>query len=510
MIKRLSLLLLLLLSLFSSLLFADELLISPLLQADTQETEVERQADRLIVSEPRVMSELDVLLASSDPDYILRSGDIISVSYIDRAGASPVLLSLRVPYDGTIRIPGIASIETSGKRYLEVKSEIEDVILRYNKYSEPVVNLESLGVFSVTVRGDVEASRTLMVNGLYRLSDVLYLARDTASVRNVMVIDAASNVATYDLYEAINQGDGKNNPRLNPMDEIVFVPAERIVRLEGGVRNPGLYELKEGEELQALLANYSGGLSSRAGKLFISHVGADNYRITSEYSISSEVPLSDGDIVKVEEAMVANRTVSVVGALASSSTSSSNIIMGNKYSRYYYAFSEGETLADLVYALKDLLLESSDLENATLTRDGEVLDVDLSNILYSGVASDPGLVLKEGDVIEIPFTQMVVAVTGAVVKPGVYGYIPGKTSSYYINLAGGFSASAGKNASYTVKDKDGVKLDKDSIVTPESVINVETSSFNRSTTDTAAVLGIVASIVGIVGTTLGIILPQIY
>ena len=68
---------------------------------------------------------LDRLIALSDPDYMLVPGDTISVSYIERAAIDPVTLLLTVPYGGRLNISNIATIETDGKTFQNVRSEIE-------------------------------------------------------------------------------------------------------------------------------------------------------------------------------------------------------------------------------------------------------------------------------------------------------------------------------------------------------------------------------------------------
>ena len=64
--------------------------------------------------------------------------------------------------------------------------------------------------------------------------------------------------------------------------------------------------------------------------------------------------------------------------------------------------------------------------------------------------SDFDPVLQEGDRIFIPGQQNTVRVSGAVLYPNTVIYVPGKSYSYYINAAGGFSNNARKGKAFII------------------------------------------------------------
>lgn len=83
--------------------------------------------------------------------------------------------------------------------------------------------------------------------------------------------------------------------------------------------------------------------------------------------------------------------------------------------------------------------------------------------------SDADLVLRDGDVIEIPEFTNTVKISGAVMYPNVVSYIDGKKVKYYIEQAGGFGNDAKKNKAYIVCMNGQVKrakLNKRSVVEP--------------------------------------------
>ncbi|MFA6934019.1 MAG: hypothetical protein WCR70_02030, partial [Sphaerochaetaceae bacterium] len=113
----------------------------------------------------------------------------------------------------------------------------------------------------------------------------------------------------------------------------------------------------------------------------------------------------------------------------------------------------------------------------------------------NGKSSD--FALKSGDKVVIPFIQLFVTVQGGVNVPGTFGYVPGETASYYINLAGSFSQTSLKT--YNIYDKQGNKLQDSDPVPAQAVIKVANSTLVRD-------LGIAASVVALVASVLSIIL----
>ena len=479
-------------------IFAAEVVVSPRLveRAESRE-EMALPMGEVQVYQMRPMSELDILLASSNPEYVLRPGDAITVSYIEKAQTKPIVLTLRVPYDGTVRLPGIGDVVAGGKTFSAVRGEIYDMLIRNNRFSEPVIELTGLGIFSVTVKGEVHSTTDVPVNGLYRLSDMLYLASKDASLRDVWVTDKAGTTKKYDLYAAMKEGKLEDNPYLQPGDTVTFAPASRTVTIAGEVKRPGVYQLLKGENLSSLISRYSGGLKVNTDNVTVSRSVAGNYSDDMIVSLSEDLELLDGDQIIVSPSKSDVKSLSVEGALKSANAQ--NIIAGSKYESYYYRFTEGETLSDLIDSFASIFSDSSDLKNVEIHRGDKVMKVDFAEILYNG-ASSGDMKLEAGDRIVIPFSQMFVSVTGSVVKPGLYGYVPGKTASYYINLAGGLNANASKNGDYVVFDKDNRKVADDAVITPEMVINVEVSSFKTDTSTTTTILALVTSVLTIIST----------
>jgi len=96
------------------------------------------------------------------------------------------------------------------------------------------------------------------------------------------------------------------------------------------------------------------------------------------------------------------------------------------------------------------------------SRDNDSIDVaklDISPTYTVGIeldkalaspGSDADIALREGDRLIIPEYSGTVTINGEVMYPNTVGYIEGKSLSYYINQAGGYSPNSKKSRTYII------------------------------------------------------------
>ena len=73
--------------------------------------------------------------------------------------------------------------------------------------------------------------------------------------------------------------------------------------------------------------------------------------------------------------------------------------------------------------------------------------------------------VESNDLLVVPFKQYFVTVAGAVKNPGRYPYLPDRSWSYYVGLAGGFDELKNKNQKIDIRNKDGEKLELSDVIT---------------------------------------------
>lgn len=431
-----------------------------------------------------------VLQAIGDENYPVTPGDRYSLSYYD--GKNPITLALQADSDCKVAIPSVGIVNASGMTYRAFKSHVENLVASYYSFSSPQLTLSGCGVFSLKVCGEVSYSQYVTAWGLSRLSDLCYLVSPYASSRSVSITYRDGSVKTYDLYNGLRNANEEDNPLLAPGCTVTFLPAQAIVSLSGAVKREGVYQMLSGESLYDLVCSYGMGILSSAdsqGITVANHV--DGSYIVKTFTIEtakSYIPV-DGDNVVVPSSDQVLPFVTVTGAV--SATASSTVSSANRFS---YSFVPGETALQLVRGISSMLLPTSDLGGIYILRDGKRIAVNASEALSSNEKGD--IVLQTGDTVVIPFSQLTVTVTGAVKNPGTYAYVPDRSASYYINLAGGYSSTAKQTVK--VLDKDGNKVDSSAYIEADSTIVANNNNLTTNLAVAASVLSLVSTVLTII------------
>ena len=444
------------------------------------------------------------LAAIANQKYPVTPGDTLSLTYVE--GKTTVSLTLQVGGDWRVSIPNFGAVDGKTKTFSQLSKDIEVLVSTYLPFSSPRVSLISTGSFSVLVKGEVYTSQEVQAWGLSRLSSVVFAATPYASSRNVLVTSADGKTTGYDVYKALRDGDISQNPLIRSGDVIEFTKAERIVSLGGSVGRPGIYQLKAGETLNELLVGYCGFLLAGAdSNVLIERKGKTTDTafqvMRHDASKASSFTLQHMDSVRVEAIVAATPAVTVEGAIAVTEQQSLSSIPASS-GRLLYQFFPID-LQSMIIRRFQIDPTTTDLSQTYLQRDGSLIPIDAQAILAGVNVQGADTRLKAGDKLVVPFSQMFVTVSGGVLKPGVYPYIPGKQASYYINLAGGFDPEKNRNEKFSMTDKHGEKLDKDASVTPETVIAAALNTFNATNGQTLATT---VTIVGLVATILSIVL----
>lgn len=470
----------------------------------------------------------NVQIAMSVPDYLVTAGDIYTLSFV--IGTDAISYSLPVDSTYRIRVANLGVIDASGKTFVELKRQVENLVTRNYPMSGVQFVLTSAAVFKVTIKGEVFSTTEKNVWALTRLSALLkeseletnvnnldpYADESTlfeenelltkySSKRNIVITSADGKSKTYDLFKAERFGDMTQDPYLRPNDVITISRFQRIAMINGTVERPGTYELLEGENLKDLVEVYGGGLAPRAdttrievthintetektgGKTYVSQSDIDeNYKIESydaiyipTYKDLRPSIFIEGAVVAVQETdtgSVSLTSSDIKGegmALTSSEIKTEDMQSTN---RLTIAFSAGEKYTSFVRGHSQFFSSPvADTANSYIMRDGDKIPISIYKILYDK-DFDSDEILQSNDTLVVPFKQYFVSVSGAVKVPGRYPYIPDRGWEYYISLAGGFTKTENSRQKIVITDIDGKKLSKKDPITPEATIEAVTNS----------------------------------
>ena len=436
-----------------------------------------------------------LLIAGGSSRYLISPGDTFSVSYLDSTQQKNMIV--QADENCELDIPSIGIVGGYDVTLVQLKKEIINLIESYYPFSYPQVALTATGLFEVQISGPMTISTHFSAWGLTSLSYASRFVLPGANSREVKVTHRDGKEETIDLYKAV-RGETEDI-LLRPGDSIYFSKATDTVTLTGAVERPGTYQIKNNEAYSDIINLYGGGFLAEADTTVLYVQSYNNGKIISK-KISEEVLYSsvptDGEIILINTVQNTNQTIIIEGAIRADENTSSSIV--SQATRTRYSFFPGEKFVELLNDIQLNFLPGSDLSSAYIIRNGEALSLDIKATLAGDTSQN--LEICDGDKLVIPFNQLFVSVTGAVNSTGSYSYVPNKTASYYVNLAGGVATSADDVKSWVIKDKEGNKLKSVDFLEPESEIYVKSDYFKTDFSTTVAIVGLASTILSMIVT----------
>lgn len=197
------------------------------------------------------------------PNYILAAGDQI---YVDVWGAAEMNYDLKISPDGNVTIPNIGLIPLGGLTITQAEQRIKNRLVEtISGLSDGTVHIKiSLGntrSIKVNIVGEAAVPGTYTLSSLSSLFNALYAAggvSDIGSLRNIKLYRNGKLLETLDVYDYLLNGKQDVNVQLADNDMIVIEPYSNLVTIQGSIKRPRIYELKDGEQLSTLIS-YAGG-----------------------------------------------------------------------------------------------------------------------------------------------------------------------------------------------------------------------------------------------------------
>ena len=436
-------------------------------------------------------------IAMSDPNYLVTAGDVYNLSYV--MGGKLMNVNLIVDISYNVKILNLATINVNGLTFSQFKRQVENIIRKNYPLSGAQLIMVKPSIFKVIIKGEVLKVVEVEANALTRLSNVIQNSfTEYSSTRNIEIVSMNGKKRSYDLFMAYRNGDFSQDPFLRPGDTIIINRLDRKVTITGSVERPGTYELLKNENLKELIEVYGGGLKEFTD---VSKLTVTRNNKTEEFPIGSFFKIENEE--KMEPFKVQNNDIVHI---PNEMEFKSSIILEAGENITHIPFIEGADLLSMVRAYRSKFSPLSDTKNAYLMRNGEKIYTNFNRIFYD-IGYNELIGLERGDIIVVPVLQQTVMVIGAVVRPGAYKYVPGKTYEYYIALAGGFDLQRNAVSSVKIKDASDKKMNKKDYILPGSIITASSNSFLYNVmpylTFIASVLGIIATTVGLVFTLKG-------
>ena len=259
-------------------------------------------------------------------NYVLGAGDEVIV---DVFGANQSTIRSTISPEGYININVLGPVYLSGKTIdganVFLKNKLSSIYEGLTGGAEEVTDIQlSLGQIrsiQVSIIGEVPSPGTYMVSSLSTVFHAMFKAGgvvEPGTVRAIKVVRNNKTIATIDIYDFLLNGTRKNDIRLEEGDVIMVEPYKKLVKVDGYVKRPMNFEMKDNETLEDLL-KFAGGFSKNAytGNVSVVRQVNHDYQVSlvDESQYSSFI-LENGDQVEVKkmEARFENR-ISISGSV---------------------------------------------------------------------------------------------------------------------------------------------------------------------------------------------------
>ena len=373
-------------------------------------------------------------------NYQLGAGDEV---IIDVWGASQQNYQKEITPDGYILLENIGPVYLNGLTVEQATSKIKGRLksiysgLGNNTFAQ--VSVGKVRSIKVNIIGEVNVPGTYTLPSFATAFNALYACggpNENGTFREIKIIRNDEVFSTLDVYDFLVKGIQKSNIRLNDQDILLVGTYGTRVEIEGEVKRPGIYEIKEGETMNDLLA-FAGNFTDRA---FTARIKLYRNTFTQRKILdvkSEDYPVftfRNGDFLSVEPilARFENR-VEINGAV----------------------FREGEYELTPQLTLKQLIEKAGGLRGDAFIsrisiyrmRDNykiEVLPVDLEALMKNPSDDIP---LQREDYIKIASIfdleeNFTIQVKGEVQYPGEYPYADNISLEELLVQAGGLLESA--------------------------------------------------------------------
>lgn len=395
-----------------------------------------------LFNSPKLNFEPNLKLATP-MNYILGPGDELQINVFGVQEFSDAISvniegKVNIKYVGQLAVSGLTIEEASGK----IKSAISKVYSTVQSGKSKVsIILSRIRTIKITLIGSKQPGN-YSVSSLATVFNALFLGGGpdkNGSYRNIQLIRNNKVIRTIDLYRFLLQGNQSDNIGLKDNDVIQIPTYTQRVTLEGQVKRPGIFEMKNGENFTDLV-RFASGFTDVAytASISVMQKTSKDYKVIDikEDEFISYVP-HNGDVVTVSR--ILNRFQNPIA------------IQGAVFRPNTYAFYDGMRISDLVSKAEGLK-EDAYTKRATIVRIKDDLTVETVSVNLDKALlryENENIALKKEDVVTVYSIldlkeNFTVFIDGEVKVPGKYIYHPNLTLNDLLLQAGGLIGSASK------------------------------------------------------------------
>ena len=290
------------------------------------------------------------------PSYVVGPGDSLS---IDLWGGVSQRLPRTVDREGRVALPEVGPVLISGRTLGEAQEIVQRALRAQFRDVSADVSLLRLRSVRVYVVGDVNSPGAYDVSSLSTPLNALFVAGGVTpqgSLRRLQHYRGKQLIEEVDAYDLLLHGIRGDLQRLENGDSLMVPPLGPIVTVEGMVRRPAVYELRDEKTLLDVL-DLSGGILPAAAlrHVEVQRLVAHDKRTMLTLDLS---PNGDADSVKKQlDSFKINDGDEIHIFPIASYNEDAIYVQGHVLRPGRYSYKEGMKLSDLIGSYKDLLPE---------------------------------------------------------------------------------------------------------------------------------------------------------
>jgi protein involved in polysaccharide export with SLBB domain len=401
-------------------------------------------------------------------DYVLGPGDVVQ---IDISGGVSQHIQRVVDREGRLSLPEGGPIVVAGLSLSAAEKAVSARLAGQYRDAHADLSLSRLRTVRIYVAGDVQRPGAYDISSLSTPLNALYAAGGptaSGSMRIVRHMRGTQMLEEFDLYDLLLHGVRRAIGQLLPGDTVLVPPAGPQVTIRGMVKRPAIYELKDAMDISEAL-EMAGGVKAIGvmTSIEVSHVDAHQRRTMEPVPfrggagntpiVLGKMEIRDGDEVLVRPILPFNQR--------------QIYLEGHVYRPGEYPYADGMTVSDVIQSYADLLPEPSNRAELVRMVPPDFRPITQNIDLASVLAGDQRIPLQPLDTIHVygryEFDAPHVAISGEVLKPGIYPMIAGMRVADLVHAAGGVKRSAflqsAELSSYAIQDGQEVRLAANSI-----------------------------------------------
>ncbi len=290
------------------------------------------------------------------PDYVVGPGDGLA---IDLWGGVAQRLYRTVDREGRLSLPEVGPVLVSGRTMSEVQQTVQHVLRTQFRNVSADISLSRLRTVRVYVVGDVAHPGAYDISSLSTPLNALFAAggcTGEGSLRSLKHFRGKQLSEEIDAYDLLLRGVRSDLKRLEDGDTLLVPPVGPQVTVEGMVRRPAVYELREEKNLAEVL-ELAGGILPAAALRHIEVQRLEAHQKRTMLNLDIPETVDSASLAKQLESF-AMQSGDVVHIFPIAPYSQNAIyLQGHVLRPGRYSFQTGMKLTDIVSSQADLLPE---------------------------------------------------------------------------------------------------------------------------------------------------------